>query len=83
MGVVKLPWVDQDWFARASFNYCDHFGNKEILAKMCFVCREELERKKRYKAMGLDPYDMRNIFREIADYRRNFGSLAFLCRVKD
>lgn len=66
MGVVKLPWVDEEWFVRAPFNYCDHFGDKEILAKMCIVCRQEVERKKKYLAAGKDPYDLRLVFREMA-----------------
>lgn len=67
MGVVKLPWVDQDWFIRTPFNYCDHFGDKKILAKMCLVCHEEVERRKRYKELGLDPYDLKTVFREVAE----------------
>lgn len=68
MGVVKLPWVPEHVFTKLTFNYCDHFGDKKILVRLCKVCREEEERKEKYRRAGKDPYDPRNVF---ADMRRD------------
>lgn len=63
MGVVKPPWVSKDWFAQCPFNYCDHFGEKEILATVCKICKDELNRLKLYKKAGKDPYDIKTFLR--------------------
>lgn len=67
MGVVKPPWVSKDWFAQCPFNYCDHFGEKEILATVCKICKDELNRLKLYKKAGEDPYDIKNVFKDVAE----------------
>lgn len=40
MGVIRPPWISEDWFLKCPFNYCDHFGDKEALALVCRICRE-------------------------------------------
>ncbi|MBI4028810.1 MAG: hypothetical protein HY376_00365 [Candidatus Blackburnbacteria bacterium] len=39
MGVIKPPWEDA-LFEQYPFNYCDHFGDKSELVKICIICRE-------------------------------------------
>lgn len=65
MGVIRPPWVTKEWFSQCPFNYCDHFGDKETLATVCKICKEELERLQEYKRRGEDPYDMKNVFRDV------------------
>ena len=65
MGVIKPPWVLEKWFNQTPFNYCDHFGDKEVLASICKICREENERLEKYKKEGKDPYDMKNVFEDV------------------
>lgn len=65
MGVIRPPWVSKEWFAQCPFNYCDHFGDKELLASVCKICKEEIEREERYTKEGKDPYDMKNVLRDI------------------
>lgn len=65
MGVIKPPWISQDWFRRCPFNYCDHFGDKQRLAEVCKICQDELEYKAQCKREGKDPYDMENVFKEV------------------
>lgn len=48
------------------FNYCDHFGDKEELALMCKICKEEIQRLERYKKEGKDPYAWENVFKDMA-----------------
>lgn len=43
MGVIRPPWIPRKWFRSCPFNYCDHFGDKEVLGKVCVVCREDLK----------------------------------------
>lgn len=49
------------------FNYCDHFGNQEVLATICKICRDDVQRKKLYKKAGKDPYDWEYVFQDLAD----------------
>lgn len=79
MGVVKLPWVPEHVFTKLAFNYCDHFGDKKILVRFCKVCREEEERKEKYKRAGKDPYDLRNVF---ADIRRDMEKTVIMLHKK-
>ena len=65
MGVIRPPWVSKEWFSQCPFNYCDHFGDKKLLATVCKVCKEELERLKEYKRKGKDPYDMKNVLDDV------------------
>lgn len=67
MGVIKPPWISQEWFRQCPFNYCDHFGDKKRLAEVCKICQEELEYQAKCKKEGKDPYDMKNVFQEIGD----------------
>lgn len=52
------------------FNYCDHFGDKEELALMCKICKDEIKRIEKYKREGKDPYDWNNVFAEVG---KNFA----------
>ncbi|GEM_PF-3208308 len=65
MGVIKPPWVSQKWFSQTPFNYCDHFGDKDMLVSKCKICKEEIERVERYKKEGKDPYDMKNVLEDV------------------
>lgn len=65
MGVIKPPWVSKKWLNQTPFNYCDHFGDKDMLASKCKICKEEIDRIERYKKEGKDPYDMKNVFEDI------------------
>lgn len=67
MGVIRPPWISKEWFAQCPFNYCDHFGNKELLATVCKICKGELQRKELYRKAGKDPYAWENVFKDIAD----------------
>lgn len=67
MGVIKPPWISDSWFRKCPFNYCDHFGDKELLATVCKVCKEELDRLAKYKKEGKDPYDMKNVLNDVAE----------------
>lgn len=67
MGIVKPSWVIEEWFTQCPFNYCDHFGTQEVLATMCIICRDDVQRKKLYKKAGKDPYDVANVFSELAN----------------
>lgn len=60
MGVIRPPWVSKKWFDMTPFNYCDHSGDKDKLAAVCKICREEIERIERYRKKDKDPYDMKN-----------------------
>lgn len=65
MGVIRPPWVSKDWFTKCPFNYCDHFGNQELLSSVCKVCKADLERIEKYKKQGKDPQDLKNVFIDI------------------
>lgn len=65
MGVVRPPWVSKDWFAQCPFNYCDHFGEKKLLATVCKICKDEIKRLELYKKDGKDPYDMKNVLEDV------------------
>lgn len=53
--MIKPPWITKDWFEKCRFNYCDHFGNKELLARVCIICRDEFE----------NPYDPTSVLNDI------------------
>ena len=67
MGVIRPPWISKEWFTKCPFNYCDHFGNQEVLATICKICRDDVLRKKLYKKAGKDPYDWKYVFQDLAD----------------
>jgi hypothetical protein len=55
MGIVQPPWVSKKWFEDATFNYCDHFGDKKELALMCKVCKDEIEWREKLIKEGRNP----------------------------
>lgn len=65
MGVIRPPWIDKKWFTSCPFNYCDHFGDKNKLAKICRICRDEIDRIEEYRKKGEDPYDWNNVFKDV------------------
>src|SRR3989338_2272431 len=67
MGVIKPPWTSQERFRRCLFNYCDHFGDKQRLATICKICQEELDYLGKCQKEGKNPYDMKNVFKEVGD----------------
>ncbi len=67
MGVVRPPWISKSWFTKCPFNYCDHFGNQEVLATVCKVCKEDLDRKRFYKKAGKDPNDPKYVFQDMVE----------------
>lgn len=67
MGVIRPPWVTKTWFSQCPFNYCDHFGDKYVLATMCKICKDEIIREKLYKKAGKDPNDMKEVFKDIGN----------------
>lgn len=66
MGVIRPPWITVDWFSKCPFNYCDHFGDKKILAVVCKICREDLRRENLYPKEGLNPYAFDFIIKDAA-----------------
>ncbi|MBI2337904.1 hypothetical protein HYU95_01860 [Candidatus Daviesbacteria bacterium] len=66
MGIIKPPWISQKWFRSCPFNYCDHFGDKKLLATVCIICKEDIERIEKYQKESKDPYDMKNILDDVA-----------------
>lgn len=77
MGVIKPPWISEEWFLRCPFNYCDHFGDKKVLAKICKICREDVERLEEYEREDKDPYDVKNV---LADVAESFAETIYLLR---
>lgn len=67
MGVIRPTWVSKSWFDKCPFNYCDHFGNPKLLATICKICKEDLERKRFYEKAGKDPYDWKYVFKDLAE----------------
>ncbi|MBI4084579.1 MAG: hypothetical protein HY431_01595 [Candidatus Levybacteria bacterium] len=67
MGVIKPSWISKRWFDQCPFNYCDHFGDQELLATVCKICKDDIQRKKLYAKAGKDPYDLKNVFQDMAD----------------
>lgn len=67
MGVVKPPWITYEWFRQCPFNYCDHFGNKQRLAEVCKICKDELEYEARCLVEGKDPNDWGEVFKLIGE----------------
>ncbi|MDO8570468.1 MAG: hypothetical protein Q7R97_02685 [Candidatus Daviesbacteria bacterium] len=66
MGIVKPPWISNEFFRSCPFNYCDHFGDKEKLAVVCIICKEDVERIEKCKKEGKDPYALENVFADVA-----------------
>lgn len=66
MGVIRPPWISKEWFSKCPFNYCDHFGEKEMLAHVCKICAEDIKRIEKYKKQGRDPYDIKNVVKDMA-----------------
>lgn len=66
MGIVKPPWISNEFFRSCPFNYCDHFGDKEKLAVVCIICKEDVERIEKYKKEEKDPYALENVFDDVA-----------------
>lgn len=75
MGVIKPPWITNEWFRQCPFNYCDHFGNQERLAEVCKICKEELEFKARCLVEGRDPNDLAEAFKVIGE---NFAKVTVM-----
>lgn len=67
MGVIKPPWIREEWFLRCPFNYCDHFGDKKVLAKICKICRDDVDRLEEYEREGKDPYEVKNVLADVAE----------------
>lgn len=67
MGVIRPPWVSKEWFDKCPFNYCDHFGDQELLAAVCKICKEDLQRREFYKKAGKDPNDWKYVFKDLTD----------------
>lgn len=65
MGLIKPPWISQEWFRKCPFNYCDHFGEKKLLATVCIICKEDVERIEKYQKEGKDPYDSKNVLDDV------------------
>ena len=65
MGIIKPPWISDEWFKQCPFNYCDHFGDKEKLSLVCRICREEEAHIQRCKEQGIDPYDPRVVLKVV------------------
>ncbi|MBI3289834.1 hypothetical protein HYZ78_00375 [Candidatus Microgenomates bacterium] len=65
MGVIKPSWISYEWFQQCPFNYCDHFGNQKLLAKMCKICKQEIERNEKYLKEGRNPNSWENVFEEV------------------
>lgn len=69
MGVIRPPWIDKEWFSKCPFNYCDHFGNKPMLAKICKICRDDVlegfYQLKEENAAGEMPYRYKNSSRDL------------------
>ncbi|OGK14244.1 hypothetical protein A3B40_04430 [Candidatus Roizmanbacteria bacterium RIFCSPLOWO2_01_FULL_37_16] len=67
MGIIRPPWISREWFAQGPFNYCDHFGNKLLLATVCKICDDELKRDMLYKKAGKNPNDWNNVFKDVVE----------------
>lgn len=67
MGVIKPPWISQNWFRKCPFNYCDHFGDKKVLATVCKICKEDIDRVEKYKKECKNPYNMKNVLDGVAE----------------
>jgi hypothetical protein len=66
MGVVRPSWITVEWFAQCPYNYCDHFGDKSILARVCQFCLEDLVRDKRPSSLQqLDPFNIQFLIIDI------------------
>jgi len=77
MGMIRPPWISKDWFSQCPFNYCDHFGDKKVLAKVSKICKEEAGRIEKYRKLGKDPYVWENIFKDVAE---NFARTMVMLR---
>lgn len=75
MGIIKPPWISREWFEKFPFNFCDHFGDQALLATKCKICKQELARKIEYEQQGVDPYDMQNIYQDLAENFTNVKNM--------
>lgn len=66
MGVIRPPWISKEFFSKCPFNYCDHFGNKEILALICKICVHEVDRKTLLRNKDRDLLEMKYVDHDIA-----------------
>lgn len=67
MGVVKPPWITEEWFAKCPFNYCDHFGDIEVLVEFCKICKEGLKFKLEQRDIEEDFYNIKFVSQEEAE----------------
>lgn len=67
MGVIRPPWVSKEWFSKCPYNYCDHFGDQELLATVCIICKQEIDRIKKYKREGKNPHDMQDVLKDLGN----------------
>lgn len=67
MGVIKPPWISRDWFRQCPFNYCDHFGDKKLLATVCKICHDEILENEQIKKAGKDPYALDVVFERVGE----------------
>lgn len=65
MGIIKPPWITEEWFQRCPFNYCDHFGDKKELSLMCKICKDEIVRIGKYKNLGQNLHDLKSVFKDV------------------
>lgn len=72
MGVVRPPWITVEWFVKCPFNYCDHFGDQTVLARVCRFCLEDLVRDKHPAVHQLDPFEIKFI---VVDIPRNVSEI--------
>lgn len=67
MGMIRPPWVTIEWFRQCPFNYCDHFGDKEKLATVCIICKDEVEWKADCLRKGKDPNDFGEAMKKVGE----------------
>lgn len=67
MGVIKSPWIFDAWFKQCPFNYCDHFGDKKLLATVCKICHDEIIENELLIKEGKDPNDLGVVFEKVGN----------------
>lgn len=75
MGVFRLPWVSEEWLWQCPFNYCDHFGDKEVLAKICTICKEDLAREAEYQKLDDELAKQEAVFDNLEDALEHASAL--------
>src|SRR4051812_17660396 len=76
MGVIKPPWVDEEWFLKCPYNYCDHFGDKIELARICKICREELMDNVEMVMAGKNPSDAQYTMENLENnFQKTYGMI--------